>query len=131
MSCARKRTTPSRFVRRGRGDDDGDGGDDDDDDCDQGMSDGREGHKKRTTGDTTSRQTVRVCEGVSGKKKIVFVLSRVFCLFGRARSSGALPPLFRVNLFCTRCHVTKLHRTFCPITENCYGPLTVDISVLS
>jgi len=87
---------------------------------------GERGIKKNNRRYDVSAGCVKGC----WEKKIVFVLSRVFCLFGRARSSGALPPLFLVNLFCTRCHVTKLHRTFCPITENCYGPLTVDILAL-
>jgi len=51
-----------------------------------------------------------VCVRGGVKKKFVLVLSLVFCFVGRARPSGALP-LFRFNLFCTRCHVTKLHHT--------------------
>lgn len=63
LSCARKRTKQSCFVP-GRGDDD-------DDVCDQGMSDGREGHKKEQQ---AIRRPGRLCGCVKGfckKKKIV------------------------------------------------------------
>lgn len=47
-------------------------GNDDDDDCDQGMSDGREGHKKEQQ---AIRRLSRLCEGVLGKKNCFCFIS--------------------------------------------------------
>lgn len=69
LSCARKRTTQSRFVR-GSGDDD----DDDDGDCDQGMSDGREGHKKEQQAIRRPDRLYGCVKGCWKKKLFLFYL---------------------------------------------------------